>query len=419
MFKKLKNFWVIFLIACIILVGVLTLGVSAEVTKITWWCPNWDEPVGKEMIAEFEKNNPNIKVNMVVTTWDTMEAKIRVSIMGKNAPEVITDLESRIVPYAKKGYLEKLDGYIEKENIDIKDFLEPALAIGTYENGIYSLPFRHDGSGMYYNKKMFREAGLDPEKFPTTWTELIDAGKKLTKDTDGDGKIDIYGMAWPLGIQSSAVCRYIRFLFTYGGILFDKDEKKSLLNSDASVLGLKYIADSINVDKFAPMSSLELDCTKERILFVGEKIAFYESGPFDIDVILEENPNLDFGTAVIPGEKGMAVTAANGFSLMMPKNSKNKDAGFKLIEYLTRTENQIRLTLSFPARKSAIANEKYQTTYLAPFAKQLELSMPESSHTKWPEIEKIIYNHMQLVVAQKETAKEAAEKMANEVDQIL
>jgi ABC-type glycerol-3-phosphate transport system substrate-binding protein len=215
------------------------------------------------------------------------------------------------------------------------------------------------------------------------------------------------------------VVRYLIQLYTYGGNLFDKDGKKSFLNSDASVKALQDIADSINVYKFAPMSSLELDETKMRSLFVAGKIAIYNAGPYDIATIKEENPNLDFGTAVNPGQDGMGVSMSNGFSLMMPKNSKNKDAAAKFIEYVSRPENQIRLTNTFPARKSALANEKYQDKYLKPFAKQLENSILEPSHTKWPQIEKIIFSHMQLVVAQKETPKEAAEKMSIEADQIL
>jgi ABC-type glycerol-3-phosphate transport system substrate-binding protein len=71
------------------------------------------------LIDEFEAQYPNIKVEVVITTWDTMEGQIRTALNGNNAPDVITDLESRVASYASQGLLANLDSYYTASNVDM------------------------------------------------------------------------------------------------------------------------------------------------------------------------------------------------------------------------------------------------------------------------------------------------------------
>ena len=189
---------------------------KTQQVTIQWWTPNWDEPESREMAAEFEEANPDIKVELVITDWDTYKSKITTAISAKNAPELFTILLTDVGPFAKKDLLEPLTELGKAASIDFDDLLEPALDITSLNGEIYGIPFRYDGSGIYYNVDMLEAAGYDA--FPTDWDEMVEMSQKLS----GDG---VYGFAWPLGNQANAATRLVQQLNTYGGDILNEDEK--------------------------------------------------------------------------------------------------------------------------------------------------------------------------------------------------
>lgn len=150
------------------------------VKTIEWWTPNWDEVESKEMAAEFEKEHPDIKVDIVVTDWDTYKSKITTAISTDNAPEVCTMLLTDVAPFASKGLLEPMDELGKTAGIDFADIVKPALDITSVDGKAYGVPFRYDGSGIYYNTDMLKAAGY--ETFPETWDEMVEMSKKLSVD---------------------------------------------------------------------------------------------------------------------------------------------------------------------------------------------------------------------------------------------
>jgi multiple sugar transport system substrate-binding protein len=108
-------------------------------------------------------------------------------------------------------------------------------------------------------------------------------------------------------------------------------------------------------------------------LFINKKIAIYSNGAYDLSVIREGAPDINIGTATYPGlGEGIGVTIVNGFNLYIPEKSNNKDAAWKLVEFVGRAENSGRLTTTFPARKSAFELERYNDPLLAPFIEQMD-----------------------------------------------
>ena len=397
----------------ILLAMLLCIGCVAAMaeTTIQWWTPNWDEPESREMAAEFEALNPDIKVELVITDWDTYKSRVTAAISDDNAPELYSVLTTDVVPFAQLGLLEPLNELGAAAGVDFDDLLPSAVAIASIDDTVYGIPFRHDGSGVYYNVDLLKEAGYD--SFPTTWADMVEMSKALTKD-------GVYAFAQPLGNQANAVTRLVQQLYTYGGDVLAEDGVTCTLDSDAAKSALNTIVSSIQ-EGYASPSSAELDNTKERDLFGSGKLAFNISGPFDIDTLLADYPELNFATAVIPGLDGMACTTANGWTIIMASKAKdeNKEAAAKLLAYLTTPENQARLTDSFPASYTALAYEQFATDYLKPFADQLENSKPEPTYTRWAEMEPIIYEYIQYAVSGSMSVDEACESMAADITALL
>ena len=111
-----------------------------------------------------------------------------------------------------------------------------------------------------------------------------------------EGKI---AFAWPLGNQANAVTRFVQQLYTYGGEVLNDDETKCLLDSDEAVTALENIVDTIK-EGYASQSSSEIDNTKMREMFGTEQLAFNLTGPFDVDSLKTDYPDLKLKTAVIP-----------------------------------------------------------------------------------------------------------------------
>lgn len=380
-------------------------------TTIEWWTPNWDEVESREMAAEFEAANPGIKVELVITDWDTYKSKITAAISTNNAPELCTVLLTDVVPFAQVGLLEPLNELAAAAGVDFADLLPSAVSIASIGETVYGIPFRYDGSGIYYNVDLLKAAGYDT--FPLTWDEMVEMSKKLTKD-------GVYAFAWPLGNQANAVTRLVQQLYTYGGDILAEDGVTCTLNSEAGKKALANIVSSIQ-EGYANPSSAEIDNTKMRDMFGSGNLAFNFTGPFDVATLTTEYPNLNFATAVIPGVDGMGCTTANGWTLVMAKNcpSENKEAAAKMLAYLSTPQNQARLTDSFPASYTALEYEQFSTALLKPFAEQLENSRPEPTYTRWAEMEPVIYEYIQYAVSGSMSVDEACENMAADVTALL
>lgn len=378
---------------------------------IEWWTPNWDEVESREMVAEFETENPDIKVELVITDWDTYKSKITTAISADGAPELFTILLSDVAPFAKKGLLEPLTTLGGNAGIAWDDIVKASLDIVSVDEDYYAVPFRYDGSGIFYNVDVLAE--YDYTEFPETWDEMVEMAKLIA----ADGK---YAFAWPLGNQANAVTRLVQQLYTYGGDILNEDETECLLNSEAAVKALTTIVSSIE-EGYASPSSAEVDNTKMREMFGSGQLVFNFTGPFDMDALKEEYPELNFATACIPGNGGMGCTTANGWCVSMAANTGDaeKEAAAKFLAYITTPENQSRLTDSFPASYTALEYEQYATEEFAPFIKQLDNSKAEPTYENWAEIEPIIYEYIQSAVAGVMTVEDACNAMTEDINALI
>jgi ABC-type glycerol-3-phosphate transport system substrate-binding protein len=380
--------------------AVLFGATSTHAETIAWWLPNWDEKPARAIVADYETANPGEKVEIVITTWDTMAQKILVGLQSHNAPDVITELESRTLRYARQGLLTDLTDVVTKLGKD--DFVPSALATGEYKGRYYSVPFRHDGAGLYYNKDLFAAAGLDPEHPPQTWAQLMEYCKKLT--VTKDGKTTQYGIAWPLGNVNNGVERYLPLLFDHGGKLFNQDQTQFTLNTPEAISALDAMVEVFKAG-LAPTSSLEVDNTGLRELFLNKRIAMYYSGPFDVQPILEAG--IKVGTGYLPGLKGMGVTTADGFSLLVPAHSSKQKAAEQFVAFVGQPKNQARLTATFPASFTALKYDQFNTPYLQPFIVQLGRVENMPNHPKWNELQRILFENIQAAVLGKKTSAQA------------
>jgi multiple sugar transport system substrate-binding protein len=196
---------------------------SKQVVLNFWYWDQNGEEVYKQMISEFEKANPNIKINMAITPWSSYWTKLQTALPSGAGPDVFWLNHPNAVTYIPTGLLLNLEPDAAKlgfDNFD-KSFCEPYAKDGKR----YGVPLFYDSIVLFYNKALFDKAGL---KYPTadwTWNDYLAAAQKLT--IKEGGKARQYGTLIDSDPQSGSS----NFIFQNGGEIFSKDRMQCVIDS--------------------------------------------------------------------------------------------------------------------------------------------------------------------------------------------
>ncbi len=200
---------------------------AARETIVFWYGATQSEKAAyEEMIAEFERRNPDIKVNAMLVPQAYFERKLLLTVAGGVPPDVVRFYTHLGGEMMSRGGLEDLGDLVKRDNFDIGDFFDVGIKQNTYNGRLYGIPWVIGPQALFYNKKLFREAGLDPNKPPKTWKELEQYALKLTK-RNSKGLIERIGFADFLYNPQN----FSLYLWQSGGDLLSNDGKKIAFNS--------------------------------------------------------------------------------------------------------------------------------------------------------------------------------------------
>lgn len=358
MFRKILPFFVLFVVGLAVFTGCGRRIDDAGVVTVT--LSGWSNLLEKQflqgVIDEFEVQNPRIKVRYDAIADQYMDV-LKTRLIGETAADVFY-LDALEAPgLISPGVLEPLNQYIGKD-FDLADF-EPRLLDAFRSNGtIYGLPKDFSTLVLFYDKNAFAEAGLS--RPPRTWDELREYALKLTRDRNGDGKIDRYG----LGVLPE-LARLAFVVEAFGGKLVDA-EGKATFASAQSLQGLQLIVDQYRKDKSSTQPS-DVGASSGSEIFGQGKAAMVIEGPWLISYLKDTFPNLEYATAEVPPIAGKNGTMAYTVAYVMNKKSQHKAAAWQLIAYLTGKEGMKSWTsggFALPTRKSVAAQLGYENTPL-------------------------------------------------------
>ena len=205
--------------------------------KITWWhaMSGVNNDAVNRIVDGFNKSQTNIKVEAIFQgNYDDLLAKLNTAIASNSAPALVQVYDIGQAYMRDGGQIVPMQAFIDRDKFDTKDFEPAVLNYYKFQDKLQSMPFNSSSAILYYNKDAFKEAGLDPEKPPATFTEVADAAKKLTKK-DAGGQVSRYGFG-----PSIYGWLFEQLLATSGAPYADKgngrDDRatKVLWNSDAA-----------------------------------------------------------------------------------------------------------------------------------------------------------------------------------------
>lgn len=315
---------------------------TGEVVEVqffhTTWVPAMLE-ILEQAIKDFETANPNIKIIETRTNWTDAPSQLMTSITSGQAPDLIMCNPPMLAQYRGIGALADLTDKVPKDFID--KLLPSAKEIVTTPEGkIDGMPQEGCNWALFYRKDLFEAAGLDPEKPPKTWDELVEYGKALTKDKNGDGTIDQWGFGWPVSAEN-ANDYWINFMQQAGAKISVPENGMwvSKLSDTEAETATQFMVDLVQKNKVSPPSVVDMDWEGVTNAFVSGEVAMMHNGAWVVNSVKEKGPDLDgkWGTAVLfSGPAGPAYRGyPNTFNIM--EASQHKDEAWKFLDFLYNT----------------------------------------------------------------------------------
>jgi len=323
----------------------------AKKVEITFW-NGFTGPDG-ELLMQIVNNYNNaregqIEVKMDIMPWDQLNQKLPPSIATDTAPSFVAFIAGWAVPYIKNGSFQVLDDFFDATGTDRGEFVNGSLDLGASDGKLYMLPMQMNGLYLYWNKALFRDAGLDPEKPPATLDELAEYAVKLT-----DPANNRYGFGMPV---SGAPVYFTSFIIGNGGDVVDLKNNKSVLNSPENVATFEWMQDLAVNKKVTPIGATGADL--DRLMQSGQ-LAMYINGPW-LAPGLRSN-GIDFGIALPPKGSVRQYTELGGIGFAIPKGTPDdeKQAVYDFIKYWNSPEVAKTWSLSngFPPFLKAVVED--------------------------------------------------------------
>ncbi|WP_329388539.1 extracellular solute-binding protein [Streptomyces sp. NBC_01716] len=336
---------------------------SGELTgTVTWWDTSTvgsEDKVFKKLAEDFEAKHKGVDVKYVNVPFGEAQNKFKNAAQsGSGAPDVIRSEVAWTPEFADLGYLAPLDGTPALK--DEKDFVPQAAASTRYEDKTYAVPQVIDSLGIFYNKKLFKEAGVE---VPKTIAELKTVSKTIKDKT---GKTGMY-------LRGDDAYRFLSFLYGEGGDLVNAKDKTVTVDSPAGVKAMEVVKDL--VDSGAAKTDATDGWENMQAAFKDGDVAMMINGPWAIaDTYagpqFKDKTNL--GVAPVPAGSAGQGAPQGGHNLAVYAGSKNLDASYAFIEYMSSAESQARITTELnllPTRTSVYSRPEVAENEIVGFFK--------------------------------------------------
>ncbi len=373
-----------------------------------------------ESLKVFYKDHPNIRVDVELIPWSRMLDKLLICTAAGDTPDVCRVDSTYFTPCAAKSVLECLDPYIAADpTFDIKDFYPEAVkGWGMYDGKVFGLPSDVDIYAMYYNKTMFDKCGVPYPDETWDWAKYLSAARKLTKDLDGDGKLEQWGCVPDTWWQD--------YVWQNGGEIVTKNNKRCLLDQPAAYEALQWMADLRGKRHVAPSPSDSADIGPQK-LFTNGQVGMLVSGSWAAPLIFKkEIKNFDYDVAPIPrGKRRAAFMGGAAFGML--SRSKHKKEAWELVKFMTSPTFQgyyARTQQIIPSRRSVAESGAYLYLKDKPLHKQVFIDaikygfvIPNIECSR--EMNDIINNEMVMATLGKRSAKETCMTITPIVNDLL
>lgn len=350
---------------------------AATTLRFATWDTGDALKIEQEIAKKFEESHPGTKVQ-VEAYADGFDQKLAAGFGAANPPDVMYMWD---FPTYHQS-LEPLDSYASKdEDLNIDDFYQGLFNYGKIDNQLYGIPAGFTTRVVYYNKKMFDDAGIAYPSDGWTWTEFQEIAQKLT-----DKSKKQYGF----GVRAENDTYDLQgFVWSNGGSFISEDGTtiEGYMNSKETAEAIQMLGDMLK-NGSAVLTGGKGQQSGEDIFKAG-KIAMWESGIWPLESFREAG--IDVGTVEMPAFEGKPVKGVLAESVLsIAKDSKNKDLAWEFIKFYVSDEAIKMRVADLPVRVSVVNElKKDQDPLYKPYYTMLERSDNTPAfllNPKWNEV---------------------------------
>ncbi len=426
--KKGRIFLGALIISVLIIAGCTTQSTKPQAKlRLGFFDDIRNRQLGQALVDAFNKSDPAMQVKMLgIASGGQYRTKLLTMISGGTAPDLMVLLEPWMADYASREVLLNLQPYMEndKEFQSFKEDIYPSsLKASQYEGIFYSAPFWTDSMALFYNKDIFDKEGISYPDSQWDLDKLLSVGKKLTKDFDGDGRIDQYAFF------DYFILAPFGGLYTYikrnDGQLFSEDGSKCLIDTPKSIEAIAYCFDLINKYHISP-SPLSGD---ERLQdyeksFLSGRVAMTISGRWSMPMF-SDSKNLRWAVAPQPqGEK--VFKPSSGAVLAVSGQTKYPKECWEFLKFIMGEEAQkivCDVKVDIPVRISVANSPLFLNKFSRPadnrvFLKEMEGAEEFPCFVRQGEWFGKAGVTLELVIAGKKDLKTACQEIAQEYEKI-
>lgn len=375
----------------------------------------------KELAQRFHEMHPEITVKVEVKP-EGYQQTIQARIASGTAGDVFrwaTHWGMGI--YALRGLLYQLDEFVEKDKFDLSVYFPGAIEANRFEGKLYGLPVNgHPGwSGIYYQPELFAEAGIAEPTDEWTYDDMVQAAKAMTKDTDGDGKVDQYGL-WVAPYYEATLTP----MSAFGGWPQDETGTKSKWDDPNTIAGIRWIYDCMNTWKVS-LPNPGFDTRVQ--LWASGKVGMVLSGIWEGAYLGDETPadrtmKLATGPIGPSGQRGGFV-GVNNFPIW--RSSKHPYEAWLWVKYLCSKEIGIEnvARIGEPGLRYDVWEDPKLANdpLVAPHYALLKIvkAMPEPANGRSTEVKNVIQPVLEGIWLQEVTVDEGCAEIHKKVQEVM
>ncbi len=374
-----------------------------------------------DLVGRYNKSQNRYVIKSIsMGSYDTLAKKLLASLVAKSGPDISQNFETLTKKFLKYRKIVCLDELIASEAEDIRADIIPVLRENnTYAGKMWSFPFNKSVPVLYYNKEIFRAAGLDPNRPPQTLDELASYARHLTKFMNqAEGQPHRYGYSTNKGNVWMFLCRVLQ----YGGRLVDSSGKKCYFNEAPAVRAMEFIQNMVK-EKIA-VEAMGFDHQND---FKAQNVAMIDQSIVS-KVHMESGIKFEFGVAPLPGAATNAVILSGSNINIFDNGDPEKIKGaWDFVKWFTSTEIgaewSIRTTylpvrkssLQVPLLKEALAKDPNLS---APYV-QLDYTYFEPRLSVWFEIRDLMADYLERSTIEMGSPKGYLDQMNKDIDGLL
>jgi multiple sugar transport system substrate-binding protein len=402
------------ILGALALAGISLFGLSAkaEDVKLTLWSLDKDTQPAPTLVKEFNDQHNGITIEYRLIQFDDVVTEAMRAYATGQAPDIIAVDNPEHALFSSRGaFLDLTDMIKNSKVIKPENYFPGPLKSVEWDGKYFGVPKATNTIALYYNKDMFKAKGLDPNKPPQTWDELVEDARKLT-----DPAKNVYGLAFSAKANEEGTFQFLPWAQMGGG-------SYEHINADGAVKALG-IWKTIIDDKLASPDTLTRGQWDSTGTFNSGNAAMVISGPWELDRMLQE-AKFDWGVTLLPVPKeGAERSSAMGdFNWAIFATSKHPAEAFKALEYFASQDDKMFKNFGqLPARSDISIPESGQPlkdAALKVFLEQLKYAKPRGPHPQWPKISKAIQDAIQAALTGQMSPKDALDQAADKIKAVL